>query len=248
MLRRCTALCVALALAGCGRLAFDPTGTQVDGSSSDGVPLDTTSADALIFRVRFEGDAVDVAGGRTPTCLGCPLTFTTSPGGTGQAIRLTGSECLEYADEPALRPPAFTLAAWFRADQARTSSILGKAFDADTTEDNSFEFWVSDNGYVHFTTVDVDNPFVWHAGIAPGTWYHVAGTFEGGAKRIYVNGIERMSSTVAVASYDAEPIRIGCDRGVGAIQNFFIGELDDVRLYRDVLSPSEIAELAQAPP
>ena len=42
--------------------------------------------------------------------------------------------------------------------------------------------------------------------------------------------------------------RIGCDRANGGIGNFFIGDLDDVRLYRRALGPTEIANLASHPP
>jgi Concanavalin A-like lectin/glucanases superfamily len=230
-----------MALSGCGRLGFDgrpdAAGAVADGAVADGALSD------LVFRVNFEGDATDVAGGRSPTCIGCPIEYTASPSGLGQALRLKGAECLEYADDPALRPVQFTLSAWIRMDQSRTSSVLGKAFEADTTEGNSYEFWVDNTGDVFFTTVDVDK-FVWYMGVVPLTWYHVVGTFDGVTKRIYVDGVERMASDVAMTSYDADPFRIGCDRAMAAIQNFFIGDVDDVRLYSRALAPSEVAALA----
>ncbi|MDX2086559.1 MAG: LamG domain-containing protein [Kofleriaceae bacterium] len=103
-------------------------------------------------------------------------------------------------------------------------------------------------GQVHFSTADVSTPFVWSGGISAGTWYHVVGTFESGTKSLYIDGIERMTGTASVTSYDAEPFRIGCDRGTGEIQNFFVGDIDDVRLYGRALAASEVAALAAVPP
>lgn len=166
----------------------------------------------------------------------------------GGALRLTGSECLEYATDPGLRPDALTLSAWFRIDDARTVSLVGKAFDANTTEDNSYELWISDASTIHFSTVNGADPHVFEDGIAPLTWYHVAGTFDGAIKRLYLDGIERMTKVAGATSYDDEPFRIGCDRGNGGVGNFVIGDLDDVRLYRRALTPTEISEIASQPP
>jgi len=240
----------AVGLLGCGRLGFEAStdrratdGAVADSAVADGLVPDGAQSD-LVFRVKFEGDGFDVMGGRSPSCLGCPLQFAPSPSTLGQALRLTGTECLEYADDLSLRPAVFTLSAWIRMSQSRVSSVLGKAFNATTTEGNSYEFWVTDNSYVHFSTVNGGDPYVWHMGVVPLSWYHVVGTFDGVTKRIYVDGVERMTNVVAATSYDAEPLRIGCDRGMGAIGNFFIGDIDDVRLYRRALTPAEFASLA----
>jgi hypothetical protein len=146
-----------------------------------------------------------------------------------------------------LRPASFTLSAWFRVDQAQTFSMLGKAFDADTSESNSYEFWVSNVGQVLFATVNTGAPYVW-ADISLATWHHVAGTVDSGTKRVYVDGVEQMMGTTNPTSYDTEPMRIGCDRGNGFIGNYFVGDVDDVRLYDRALAAAEIAGLATQPP
>ncbi len=240
---------LAVVALSCGRGGFEPIGDRPvrpqDAASADG---DSDTPSDLLFHATFEGDVGDVAGGRTPTCIGCPLAFTSSPGNAGQALQLTGAECLEYADDPRLRPVSFTLAAWFRVSQAATFSMFGKAFEADATEQNSYEFWVSSAGQVLFATVNATDPYVWADSIVPTTWYHVAGTMDGGTKRIYVDGVERMVGSPGATAYDGESLRIGCDRGTGNVQNFFVGDLDDVRLYGRALAAAEIAALAATPP
>ena len=79
-----------------------------------------------------------------------------------------------------------------------------------------------------------------------GEWSHLAATFDNQTMRLYVNG--REVGTLPRAGFIAP----GRDLVVGAYspdldRARFRGWLDEVRLYRRVLSAAELAGLAQSP-
>jgi prepilin-type N-terminal cleavage/methylation domain-containing protein len=81
------------------------------------------------------------------------------------------------------------------------------------------------------------------------SWHHIAATWDGTtsvtAMKIYVNGVSKSiadSNTVASIRVTADPVKIG-----GATANpayaFFKGSLDDVRIYNQTFSLSQIQQL-----
>jgi hypothetical protein len=77
-----------------------------------------------------------------------------------------------------------------------------------------------------------------------GSWYHLAGVFDHGELRIYVDGQLAGSADAAFTETGSGSTdwSIGA-RSIGGAggDQFFIGELDDVRVYSRVLSDEEIA-------
>jgi beta-glucanase (GH16 family) len=70
------------------------------------------------------------------------------------------------------------------------------------------------------------------------TWSHLAGTFDGTALRLYVNGVLiRTLSLSGSLVVTPGPLRIG---GHSSIGQFFNGLIDEVRIYNRALSKSEI--------
>jgi hypothetical protein len=74
-------------------------------------------------------------------------------------------------------------------------------------------------------------------------WSHVAATFGERTQRIYLNGrvLGEANNVGGTITATALPLRIGADSTGGSR---FAGQLDDVRIYRRVLKPDEIAKLA----
>jgi hypothetical protein len=72
------------------------------------------------------------------------------------------------------------------------------------------------------------------------TWTHLALTFDNGALRLYVNGVERSSAafTGVIAQSPGAPLRIG---GNSVLGEWFAGQIDDVRVYKRALTAAEIA-------
>ena len=75
-------------------------------------------------------------------------------------------------------------------------------------------------------------------GLAPSTWSHLAATYDGAAIRIYVNGVETgvVGRTGAIAT-STGALSIG---GNTIWAEWFVGRIDDVRVYNRALTPAQI--------
>jgi hypothetical protein len=79
--------------------------------------------------------------------------------------------------------------------------------------------------------------------IPASTWVHVAGTYDGTALRIYINGV--LDNTLAVTGktcVNTSPLGIGAKNhtAVSQIEAYFDGRIDDLRVYNRALSAAEI--------
>ncbi|HNI11943.1 MAG TPA: choice-of-anchor D domain-containing protein, partial [bacterium] len=73
-----------------------------------------------------------------------------------------------------------------------------------------------------------------------GQWNHVAATYDGSNLRIYVNGTEENSVAVGgVIDYNAGPLGLGGNIN-GGLSSHLEGQLDEVRIWNIVRTPSEI--------
>lgn len=79
--------------------------------------------------------------------------------------------------------------------------------------------------------------------IPASTWVHIAGTYDGKALRIYINGV--LDNTRAVTGktcVNTSPLGIGAKNhtAVNQIEAYFDGRIDDLRVYNRPLSAAEI--------
>ena len=237
---------ILVAQAACGRLAFDPRGSDggpsYDGLVSDGLTSDAAPTD-LRVHLAFEaadGFFHDAAGMRDATCTSCP-TMGLGHNAIGTAATFDGTQCVHLA-APALQPATFTFAAWVRSPMMQQSSIYGRAREGATGVGNTFEVYTNAGATTFFVLAASRTS----AGDAPlGVWHHVAGVFDGVSLTGYVDGTALTPATGSTAAiYSTDDIRVGCDLNTGAESNFFTGSVDDVRLYDRPLSAAEIAALA----
>ncbi|HEX7898863.1 MAG TPA: LamG-like jellyroll fold domain-containing protein [Planctomycetota bacterium] len=80
-------------------------------------------------------------------------------------------------------------------------------------------------------------------------WTHLAGTYDGTALRLYVNGTEAASDAGPAGSHlimETKPLTVGAaiNDDSDRPNEFFLGSIDEVRLYYRTLTPAEIAALA----
>ena len=74
--------------------------------------------------------------------------------------------------------------------------------------------------------------------LAVNTWSHVAVTWDGSIMRLYINGVEAASkSRTGTLQSTTTPLRIGNNSPYG---EFFVGLIDEVRIYNRALSSAEI--------
>ncbi|MBU1997851.1 MAG: LamG domain-containing protein, partial [Candidatus Omnitrophica bacterium] len=137
---------------------------------------------------------------------------------------------------------AITISAWVRMDSvnATEQGIVGKAdtsaygvynliYDGNTGQVFRLELMGVSDAYVYGTTVPNQD-----------TWYHVAGTYSGSQKCIYVNGIaENCEGTTGSITTNNLPLSIGTHQAYE-----FDGYIDEVRVYNRALTAAEVARLA----
>ncbi len=95
------------------------------------------------------------------------------------------------------------------------------------------------------SAVTVDHSVAGGTVLKQDVWYHVAGVYEQGhCVRTYVNGtLDREVATFGIASISTGPLLLGRELCCGA--NWWLGLLDDVRLYGKALKADEIEQIMQ---
>ncbi len=107
------------------------------------------------------------------------------------------------------------------------------------TPANTWQFWTGSSGGG------------WNTAGSPaaelGQWTHVAITYSGGAKKLYVNSELAGESDDVLNLNTARVLRIGSGATESNGNYFFQGVIDDVRVYNHVLTEAEMAMLSARP-
>ncbi|HPO11600.1 MAG TPA: LamG domain-containing protein, partial [bacterium] len=90
-----------------------------------------------------------------------------------------------------------------------------------------------DNGYGSIPSIKTDG------GVILNKWSHVACTYDGGRLRLYING-----NLMKIGNSNAKTITYNSSSNITIAKNF-VGKIDDLRLYKKVLSGKEILDLAE---
>lgn len=242
-----------LSAIGCGRSGFD--------SRDDAAPPpDVATPDATTGPVVAYAMDDDPSTGRITssssefdgTCTRCP---TQTAGRLGNAYAFDGSaEVRLPAPAGALLGTApYTVSMWLNATTMPQTSIgvvIAKPFSA-TSDANVYSVWVNHDppGQVFYETTPSGEPASYEFVSSPvgvdvrGTWHHVATTWDGTTKRLYVDGAVVASSTMQVVG-SSELIVLGTDVDNNTVTLHYVGALDELQLYARALGDSEIAALA----
>ena len=199
----------------------------------------------LAAHYEFEGTANDSSGnGLHGTVMGNP-TFVA--GKVGQAISLDGMS--DYVNitgyKGILGPSAVTVTAWVNTTTTGTGTIVGWG---PNVAGQRFGFRINDDR----TRMEHQGGNVQgDSNVNDGQWHHVAVTVQASATIsypdviLYVDGID---DTRATTDSDAFNLTAGQDVRIGSRPSnddrFFIGSIDDVRIYDRALTEEEIAWLA----
>jgi len=222
-----------------------PTGT--DDTATTGEPLDPD----LVAWYRFEeddyaGTVIDEVGLHDGTCgdQTCPVPIMGVDGnaagfdGIDDIVHVATSDLLQVGAE-------LTVALWVRMDTADMDfvSLAAKAYldmTVDTWElgcdgSGNLEFWLA----TMTTSVGVGTEL---PGV--GTWFHVAGVWDGETVRFYLDGALVAEDVVTQVAQDDHGVTLGAGNDFGVDENFLHGALDEVRIYRRALVDDEVAALA----
>jgi hypothetical protein len=185
--------------------------------------------------------ALDSSGrGHTATCIGACPTLVPGKNGNGYRFDPDQSHALTVPDSPDFRGN-YTLAAWIYADVNNLhQAVMSKPVGAVSANSWQLELLTTaklsvSGGTTHY----LENP----ATTAVATWYHVAGTWDGTTKRLYVNGV-LVASVASTTTYDTSIVVLGADQNTGSTVLYWDGILDDVRIYNRALTLQELQAFA----
>jgi Concanavalin A-like lectin/glucanases superfamily len=192
--------------------------------------------------------ADDSGNGHDAVCVdGCPA-LTGDRDGTGSAARFGEGSFLQIdAGASFLTTEGFTVAAWVNV---QTLSAFDRACAVckplGTGVLNSWSMQVELDGRPAFySATGIGEDFlVGTELVALNTWTHLAITWDGASKKVWMDA-RVVGESEAAAELDKGPVIIGGDFDVGEFRFPFDGLIDEVRIYDRPLAPEEIAQLAE---
>jgi hypothetical protein len=144
----------------------------------------------------------------------------------------------------------FSVAVWIMPRDFDYRSVFAKPVGTGDNNSYQLEFRVGPPPELLFTATpdDMAGGFLRHsdASLSSG-WHHIAGTWDGTTKRLYLDGTEVATGAQTTMVFDTHDVLIGYDNNFGSPVYFYDGLMDDLRFYDRALSPGEVAALASAP-
>jgi len=133
----------------------------------------------------------------------------------------------------------FSIESWVKLDD--TGNGARRTIAGGTGSSSDYAIGLYNNQFTAFT-YNKSSGFYASSGFTPqlGTWYHVAGTFDGSRLKLYVNG--QLQSDIAagwVQNNGGVDFWIGQEYCCG---NNFNGLIDEVSLYKRALAPEDVLE------
>jgi glucose/arabinose dehydrogenase len=204
--------------------------------------------DGLIAHWQFdEGSgltATDTIQNNNGTLLNNPLWST---GKVDGSLRFDGvNDYVSVSSNPSLNLSAgtFTQAVWIYSTITDNNyhGVLG--YQPGGAFNQRYPgIWVYEQSKIHGGFGDGTNWNSFTTGnvLIPNSWNHVATSFDGTTYKTFVNGQEVYSTTAfaGLKPYATQQLNIG------RVDNYFQGQIDDVRIYNRALSAADIASLAQ---
>jgi hypothetical protein len=243
-----------LVLTGCdalfGLAAIDPTDGGTDARPIDVAAIDGPSIDGALpadLAAWFPLEAVnnnkvaDVAGGNDGACAPghCP---TAVAGIRAGALHFDGSTTVVIAlPAPALdTPTSYTIAVWVFAENDGGTSYGCAVNKINGTTGDSWQFCTYGGQWNFF-------PGAFTTPVDYAAWHHLAATWELSTHelRIYVDGVLFGQPGTIDPGFDGGAVTIGADVDSGQQAYFYLGTLDDFRVYTRALDASEILALSQ---
>jgi hypothetical protein len=225
-------------------------------------PAQAAITDGLVLGYGFERFTGTSVTDSSPSQLNGVRHGTALPGqangpqGHGKALAFDSAQqqFVDAGDASALDVNRFTLAAWVRYtplvhdDRWEVLEKAGAYWMNIRTDTRKLRFGGFFGGCAasgHWIYLDSVKA------LPANTWVHVAGTYDGTALRIYVNGaLNATKAVTGTTCANAEPLEIGAKNRTtppATTEAYMDGRIDDVRVYDRALSAAEIKTVRTTP-
>ena len=204
------------------------------------------STDGLVGYWRFieAGNAVD------ESFYGNHGTFVGAPVWQGEAVSFDGAA--DYIDMGDVLDITgnITLVASINRTGDSTGGVAGTIVGKEMASGNQYSMDLMDSGNfpnnkIRVFTFDLsDTDMASTSTITNGMWYHVAFTYNGATKIIYINGLQDAEEAATGSMVvNTDSLKIGFGQSSGATNNYYNGLIRSVSIYNRALSASEIQQL-----
>jgi RHS repeat-associated protein len=235
--------------------AYDPAGRAVSVTTN----ARTTYAPRIISGAAAEGlvgywpldervgtTAGDAIGTRDGSLVGTPRWAAAGAVDEARtAISLDGSSYVSVADHATLDIGGpISIEYWARSDELLDSSLPASTWKGGVYKSGAYGMgWSTHtaNGSWRFQIVSggVNRTVTSGAfSVEPERWYHVVGTYDGDWQRLYVDGVQVGASQIGSVTVDNSS---GALR-IGQMSTNWVGDLDEVALYDEALTTTEVAQ------
>lgn len=222
------------------------TSTDVDITFTYDFTIPNPNAYWTLDATNIDGSTVyDVVG----TKHGASYGTLPNTGKVEEALQFNGTdEWVEVPYSADFQPTnEVTISAWFNsdslpsADQVIAGNYNGGGYALVLTN-GYLEFRVEANGTTQVAQYDTTP-------LSAGTWYHVAGVWDDGTIRLFVNGVEEVNTVlfanmpIDYANNNSFLIGAASTTTTGAAGSYFDGGLDEVAFFQSALTDTVIAEM-----
>ncbi len=203
------------------------------GAISESISVLSNDADESTFVLQLQGFGYPNEAG-PGTALDFDDTDDYIDAGTEATLNITGSITLEAWVNP--RPGS-----GIDAIIEKHHTVGDRQFGLRLNADNTISFLLYDNG-------DTQHALISSANLPDDEWVHIAASYDqaSGEQILYINGEVETSANIgslSLASKPNLPMTIGAywnDGGYTLARDFFSGQLDEIRIWREAVSQADI--------
>lgn len=174
---------------------------------------------------------------------GTPTGTNNATGISSGAMSFDGDDAV-YLGLNNLPTTTGSYSVWFKTSDVTTTQRVYE--DIDNTGNNQKEFSIGSSN-INFLGYDESTQFQLASPIVNDQWYHVIGTWEDNNANLYVNGeLKATDTSVDMNAYTTFTHTLGVLNYTGSEQNYLTGQIDEVLIYNDTLTASEVEALYKA--
>jgi gliding motility-associated-like protein len=229
-----------------------PSGFQVSTNSTTGfatsvslTPSSGTITTTTIY-AKLTNNATSTASGViSVTSTGATSKTITVTTNTDNALNFDGTnDYVTIPDNNSLDLSSnFTLETWIYPSSNTGSQVLIGKIDETSGNSSALAYALRFNS--GNLTFEVGNGStsrnITSANLELNKWQHIAGVFENGSLKLYINGVSQATGTASFTSVQATTSSLKLGAYAGTYGQYFNGSLDEVRLWNIVKTQSEIS-------